>query len=131
MSILLGYTWISAHIGISPVQAFCVQSVLGTRRRSVVIGEIRLETYPPSQRPEPTIPAHLTFALKHEIVHLEFLTRLFEIVDPAVLEAWICSEPSGAYARRVARHGPSPSGREKSFGRSELGHRSDHSLFAR
>ena len=101
MSMLLGYKWISARTGIIPVQPFSVQSELGTTRRTVIKGEIRHETYPAAQRPEQTIPAHLTFAFKHEIVHLEFLARLFGILDPGILEAWIGSEPSGAYARRA------------------------------
>jgi hypothetical protein len=101
MGTFLGYKWISDRTGISPVQSFSVQSELGTRRRTVVAGETRHETYPASQRPEPTIPAHLTFAFKHEIVHLEFLVRLFDVLDPAILEGWIRSEPSGAYARRA------------------------------
>lgn len=101
MSTLLGYKWVSGHTGITPVQPFSVQSKIGTTRRTVVTGETRHETYVASQRPEQTIPAHLTFAFKHEIVHLEFLARLFDVLDPHALEEWISSEPSGVYARRA------------------------------
>ena len=99
MSTLLGYKWLSEHTGMVPVQPFTIQSELGTTRRTVVNGATRQETYP-AARLAPTIPAHLTFAFKHEIVHLEFLAILFNALDPIVLEDWIRSEPTGAYARR-------------------------------
>ena len=98
---LLGYKWLSEHTGMVPVQPFAVQSELGAARRTVVNGATRQETYPAAARLAPSIPAHLTFALKHEIVHLEFLAILFNGLDPVVLEEWIRSEPTGAYARRA------------------------------
>lgn len=72
MSDLLGFEWVSEHTGITAAQPFAVHSNLGTTRRTVVSGYTRDETYPFALRPEPTIAAHLTFAFKHEIVHLEF-----------------------------------------------------------
>ena len=101
MGDFIGLTWISEHTGIAPVQPFSVRSQIGTSRRTVTTGEIRLETYPAQLRPEPTISDHLTFALKHEIIHLEFLSRLFNVIDPATLEDWCRAEPTGGYARRA------------------------------
>lgn len=101
MSNFIGFKWISQQAGIIPVQSFLVESQIGTSRRTVVIDGIRQETYPPSAKLDSSIPAHLTFALKHEIIHLEFLSRLFAVIEPSILERWICSEPTGAYARRV------------------------------
>lgn len=101
MSNRLGYTWLAEHLGISSVQALAVESRLGTGRRTVVSGALRQETYPASARPDPTIAAHLTFALKHEVVNLEFLARVFDAVEAAVFERWIRDEPTGAYARRT------------------------------
>ena len=101
MSNLLGYQWLSEQTGIVPVQSFSVRSALGTTRKTVVNGEARQEVYPAAVRPEPSIAAHLTFAFKHENIHLEFLARLFESVGPDVLVNWITSEPTGAYARRA------------------------------
>lgn len=97
----VGLSWIAEHIGIIPIQPFLVRSQIGTSRRTMVTGEIRLETYPAQLRPEPTISAHLTFAFKHEIIHLEFLSRLFGAIDPAILEDWCRAEPTGGYARRA------------------------------
>lgn len=101
MSNYVGYKWLAEHTGISPAQAFAVESRIGTKRHTVVNGNARQETYPASARPEESIPAHLTFAFKHEIIHLEFLARLFAAIDPAVLENWILGEPTGSYARRA------------------------------
>jgi hypothetical protein len=52
-------------------------------------------------RPEATFPAHLTFMLKREGVHLELLARLFDRVSPLELAAWVEAEPNGRYARRA------------------------------
>jgi len=101
MSEKLGLGWIAEHMGIAPVQPFAVESRIGRTRRTIVANNARQEVYPASARPEPTIPAHLTFALKHEIVHLEFLARVFAAIDPAVLVNWINNEPTGSYARRA------------------------------
>ncbi len=100
MAEYIGFKWVAEHLGIKPVQPFAVESKVGTSRRTVV-NPAREETYGAAARPEPTIAGHLTFGLKHELVNLEFLSRLFAVLDPAVLEAWIRSEPTGAYARRA------------------------------
>lgn len=97
----IGLGWIAEHSGIAPVQPFSVKSRIGTARRTVVTGTTRLETYPAQLRPEPSIAAHLTFAFKHEILHLEFLSRFFDVMDPAILEHWCRAEPTGGYARRA------------------------------
>jgi hypothetical protein len=52
-------------------------------------------------RPADTLAGHLTFALKHEGVHLEFLARLYAVMPTDELEAWIAAEPTGQYARRA------------------------------
>src|SRR5262249_945110 len=52
-------------------------------------------------RPEPTLSGHLAFALKHEGVHLETLSRLFATAPVAEIADWIRAEPTGQYARRT------------------------------
>lgn len=101
MSNFLGYKWLAERLDIVAVQPFAVESQLGSNRRTYVTGELRQETYPASARLEPTVAAHLTFAFKHEIVSLEFLSRFFEAVEVTVLEQWIRTEPTGVYARRT------------------------------
>lgn len=100
MADYIGFKWVAEHLNIKPVQPFAVISNVGTSRRTVV-NPTREETYSAAARPNPTIADHLTFGLKHELVNLEFLARLFTALDPAILEAWIRSEPTGAYARRA------------------------------
>lgn len=96
----IGFRWVAERLAVDPVQAFSVESRIGTSRRTLV-DPVRKETYAAAARPEPTIAAHLAFGLKHELVHLEFLARVFAVLDQQILEAWIRSEPTGAYARRI------------------------------
>ena len=58
---------------------------------------------------------HLAFALKHETVHLEFLTRLFNAAPVADLEAWVAAEPTGQYARRAGFFYEYLTGRQLAF----------------
>lgn len=48
-----------------------------------------------------SLRGHLTFHLKHEVLHLERLSRLFEQLDQAELVDWIQQEPGGQYARKA------------------------------
>jgi hypothetical protein len=97
----VGLKWIAATLHLNPVQPLAVESGIGPTRRTVVLDEVRQETYPPAFMPAPSIGEHLKFALKYEVLHLEFLARLFQVAGPDPIEAWIRFEPSGAYARRV------------------------------
>jgi hypothetical protein len=42
-----------------------------------------------------SVAGHLSFALKHEGIHLETLSRLFAAVPAPEIEAWIRGEPTG------------------------------------
>jgi len=97
----IGYQWLADTYQLQPVQAFRVRSHIGTQRKSVTQHTERLETFTPNVRPQPHLIAHLTFALKHEGVHLEFLARLFAQLPIGTIEDWMHSEPTGQYARRV------------------------------
>lgn len=57
--------------------------------------------FPDSYRPDPTLEGHLTFALKYEGLDLAVLKRLFAATGPEQIEAWVRSEPTGSYSRRV------------------------------
>lgn len=100
MTEYIGFKWVAQYLSIEPVQPFAVESRIGPSRRTVV-NHTREETHTAAARPEPTIAGHLTFGLKHELVNLEFLARLFSNLDQRLLEDWIRSEPTGAYARRA------------------------------
>ena len=56
---------------------------------------VAIETVVESMRPAPSLRGHLTFHLKHEVLHLELLSRLFEQLDQAVLVGWIQQESTG------------------------------------
>jgi hypothetical protein len=101
MDAAIGYGWLAQRYGVQTVQPLRVESALAGSRSTVREGNYAKEFYPSSARPADTLAGHLTFALKHEGVHLEFLARLFETLDAAELDAWIRSEPTGQYARRA------------------------------
>ncbi|TIC80348.1 Fic family protein [Crenobacter intestini] len=98
----IGYQWLAKAYNIDPVHPFAVQSTIGGSRTTVLEHDRRREVYPESYRPAETLKDQLTFALKHEEVHLEFLSRLFRrSAVKQALTAWIQSEPTGTYARRA------------------------------
>ncbi len=96
----VGGAWLMARYGIELVMPLAVQSRIGGRRTTQLTSGIRTETFVESMRPSESLRGHLTFHLKHEELHLEMLSRVFERVDKAELVAWIHDEPSGQYARR-------------------------------
>lgn len=97
----IGYAWLASHYGVEATQPFPVISRIGRTRHTHEHDAGRLETYLEAMRPADTLSAQLTFALKHEGVHLEFLARLFEVVPGQLLADWVRSEPTGQYARRA------------------------------
>ena len=98
---LIGGTWLVARYGINLVMPLAVQSRVGGRRKTELADGTVTETFVESMRPSANLRGHLTFHLKHEVLHLEMLSRLFEGVDTAELLAWIEDEPSGQYARKA------------------------------
>lgn len=77
-------------------------SQIGGRRKSEVVDSYRLETYVESMRPEQTLTGHLYFHLRYEVIHLEFLQRLFLAEGSNQLQVWIFKSPSSGYAKRAA-----------------------------
>lgn len=98
---LVGGAWLAAQYDIEPVMPLPVVSGIGGRRSTQVVDGITTETYVDSMRPGATLRGHLTFHLKHEVPHLELLSRLFGKIDPLELIAWVADEPTGQYARRA------------------------------
>ena len=97
----VGGVWLAARYTVELVLPLAVQSRIGGRRSSRLADGIRTETFVPAMRPGNDLRGHLTFHLKHEVPHLELLSRVFERIDPADLSAWIEDEPSSQYARRA------------------------------
>ena len=72
---------------------------IGTRHRKHEQGRWRLFT--PRHRPDDTLQGHLVFALKYEGIDLAVLKVLFEDIAPEEISDMVCSEPTGAYSRRI------------------------------
>lgn len=97
----IGYRWLAERYSVRPVQPFRTESSIGRARSTAWRDGFRHEQYLPQSRPADNLAGHLTFALKHEGVHLEFLSRLFSRIGPDELDEWTASEPTGQYARRA------------------------------
>lgn len=117
----LGYRWLSENYGITPVQPFRIDSRLAGSRATESTDGYTHELYPAALRPADTLQGHMTFALKREGVHLEFLARLFDRVTTAELDEWLATEPSGQYARRAGFLYEWLTGRKLSFGGVRVG----------
>ncbi len=98
----IGAAWLARTYGVEPMGRLPVLSQVGGRRASEINEGFRLETYLEIMRPAATPAAHLQFHLRHEVPHLEFLSRLFAQAGPDFVQAWIAAEPTGQYARRAA-----------------------------
>lgn len=101
MDNLIGSAWLTQRYGLQLAQALTIQSEIGTRRETHAGNGFRRERYVESMRPEPSLKGHLTFHLKHEVPHLQFLARLFHACDQSALTAWFHDEPTGQYSRRA------------------------------
>ncbi len=97
----IGYRWLIERYGLTVAQALPVETAVGGTRATVLDGQTERRTVQELLRPESTAASHLAFALKHEGVHLETLSRLFGVLPAADLEEWIRAEPTGQYARRT------------------------------
>lgn len=98
----IGAAWLIRAYEVRPLARLPVISQMGGRRATQVHEDFRLETYTEPMRPQGEPVAHLQFHLRHEVPHLEFLSRLFERTGPGIVQTWVASEPTGQYARRAA-----------------------------
>lgn len=102
----IGALWLMEKFQIEVFQPLPIVSYsTTTSRRSTATDSqtgFKVEFYQERQRPEDTVIAHLQFHLRYEIPHFEFLSRLFSVINEAVLQEWVNSEPTGKYARRAA-----------------------------
>lgn len=98
----VGAAWLAHTYSVMPLGRFPVLSQIGRRRATKITDGYRLETYPENMRPQAVPATHLQFHLRHEVVHLEFLSRLFTQTGPSFVQAWVDAEPNGQHARRAA-----------------------------
>lgn len=98
----IGVLWLAHYFEIELLVRPYVVSIIGKSRASIKEGIYTQKIYPPRSRPSDDVIAHLLFYFKHEIISLEFLSRLFEKIDINLLQVWINQEPTGRYTRRLA-----------------------------
>jgi len=98
----IGAGWLAREYGVLPLGRFHVLSQIGGRRGTLTRPGLRLETYTEAMRPAANLASHLQFHLRHEVVQLEFLARLFSKTGPNEIQHWVDAEPTGQYARRAA-----------------------------
>lgn len=100
----IGAIWLMQKIDVRLFPALPVISGIASRRKTEVEKEtgFRQEWYPETYRPADSLVAHLQFHFRNEIIHLEFLQRLFHKMDKQIVQDWINAEPTGQYARRCA-----------------------------
>lgn len=101
MSSLAGYAWLQEHFDLPVTQVLTTFCQIGGDRKREVRNGVRHETYRADAKPADTPVAHLAFALKHEGVHLELLSRVFASIDKSALADWVASEPTGQYTRKA------------------------------
>lgn len=98
----IGAAWLQAVYNLNLCTSLPVTSRIGGRRATFSTPENREEVYPETMRPPSTFVGHLQFHLRHELPHLEFLSRLFSASGPQPIQDWVNEEPTGQYARRAA-----------------------------
>ncbi|WP_308217608.1 hypothetical protein [Paenalcaligenes niemegkensis] len=91
----IGAAWLAQAYELFPIGRMPVHSQIGGRRATQIRDGDRLETYQAAMRPSLKPAAYLQFHLRHEVPHLEFLSRLFAKTGPAFVQAWIDAEPTG------------------------------------
>lgn len=97
----IGCRWLIERYGLTVTQPLRVETAIGPTRAILSDGRTEQRTVQELLRPGASLAGHLGFALKHEGVHLEALSRLFAAAPAAEIEAWIRREPTGQYARRT------------------------------
>jgi Fic family protein len=75
-------------------------SSAGTHRSKIQDGTIE-DIYPVRYWPGDAIGDHLEFALKYDTINLGLLQLIFEHAPQGELIEYICSKPTGKYARRI------------------------------
>ncbi|WP_350562783.1 Fic family protein [Psychrobacter sp. CAL346-MNA-CIBAN-0220] len=98
----IGAAWLISYASIELVFPLYISSSIGGRRQTYKDGNFTHNIYQESARPLDNIIAHLQFHLRHEVLSLELLVRLFEQIGPNDVQAWVNNEPTGRYARRTA-----------------------------
>lgn len=99
---VIGTAWLAQYFAVEPIQFLPIVSYISGSRRTQLDAQVRLEGYPENMRPVDEPAAHLQWMLRHEVVHFELLSRVFEKSGPDFIQHWVNEVPTGSYARRAA-----------------------------
>lgn len=97
----VGAVWLIRQLDLALYLPLYVVSEIGKSRMTVKDGDFAKHTYQARVRPSDDVVAHLVFHLKHEVISFELLYRVFEKIDGDLIAAYVASEPTGQYARRL------------------------------
>lgn len=98
----IGGQWLVERYGLVLINPLAVNSRIATRRHTTTGPKLRDEAYQEVIRPDANLRGHLTFHLKHEVVSLELLSRVFALAGAQEIIEWLINEPGSQYARRCA-----------------------------
>ena len=93
-----GYAALIAAFGL---RAPAPDELIAIGERHTFRHEGRWRILTPRYQPADTTVGHLEFALRYQGVDLAILNALFQVLEPAEIEAWVRTEPTGQYARRI------------------------------
>lgn len=99
---VIGAAWLCNEYGVTPVQPLRFTSKIGGDSVRREVNGRHENTFHPTYAPTNSLAGHLEFLLKHERVHLELLSRLFQVTGAEELATWMTEEPTGRYSRRAA-----------------------------
>jgi hypothetical protein len=98
----LGYTALIQKYHLAVMPHYCSSYLLNSGVMRVErVGEQIQTFYPAKYDPGESDGEQLGFALKYEGVHLSLLNRLFQLMPPRELCAYLIQKPTGKYARRI------------------------------
>lgn len=97
-----GFQWLKDHFSLQQYR-LTHRSYIGSMKKTEVSSDgCIIEIYGPKYAPsEDTAYHHLKFGLKYDDLSFDFLLAVFKCVDQQELMAYIRSNPSGRYVRRI------------------------------
>ncbi len=97
----IGQAWLRQELGLRvprpAVESFITE---GARRTESDASQV-WEYYPRQYGTVDSAMSHLRFTLRNEAFDLRLLVAALRAIDPAELEAWVRTQPTGKYGRRA------------------------------
>lgn len=97
----IGQAWLIQKLGLAVPPPAIESYLVAGARRTETHGARTREWYPMRYTPEGSVISHIRFALRHEAFDLGVLVAALTATDPAEIEAWVRTQPTGAFSRRA------------------------------